>query len=308
MDLGINIDSLDRAFTETYIVDRIKVRKSSQILKDVVGYLLSIGSCSSVSVKPKVQCRTFKDAVEVLPKNILQDKSGPTNFQLDRITTAASFLAGRKPKIYILPYILFSKGINTELTIWIDDVFSLFKHNRNEIDQKQINSLYKKALEPFNIKCVFTSEKISPLVIPDWLINKFLKASFEDFSSLLPYDRRDIKYIRFLDIIHILWQGVIFSQLNQDYYLSAINTKRQLLFLNRITGFARNFLFLPKLETKEDNSTVYNFGQTKDLFNFLSNEAVEYFYNYYSFAYKTPPELSIKAKRKLLNRYLNEKL
>lgn len=308
MNFAINLEKLDYELLNKYVVDVIgKVPKNSFLLKSISFLQKRASIQNEDNFKPLILSRKIVGGKPIPFENeIVQDVLGPLNLNSNNISLACSFLAGRGPKIYILPYILFSIGLKVRPTIWIDDVVSLFKHNRTKDEQRHMNNLYKIAFKPFDVDLKFTSEIMHKFIIPAQLLDRISKLSYEEFIELIPYDRRKLEYIKFLDLIHPLWQAIILSQLNEDYYLSAINTKRQLMLICKLGDVKRNIIFFPKFEIKGGGRKVYELGQNNDVFNNLSEETIECFYKFYLFAFKREPNPSLEQKRKELNLFLRK--
>lgn len=306
MSSAIDLNKLNLEILDKYVVDVIgEVDKDNFLIKSI-DYLQIVASSTQdiPLINNNLRKRSSRNNNSYSKIDIIQDVTGPLD--LHNTTLACSFLAGRKPKIYILPYILFAIGLKTKLYVIVEDTLAIFKHKRAVEEQAKINILYKKVLSSFNVNVTFTSDTTLP-IISSFLLESLCSLKYEEFIQLLPYHHRGINYIKFFDIIHPLRQASVFRSLTQDYYLSAINTKTQISIIRKLANSKINVIYFPKLEIIDEGLKVYELGQDRNIFKTLNKSTIDYLYKFYRFAFKDDRNSKLSDKRNKLNNFLKSK-
>jgi hypothetical protein len=300
MSSAIDLNKLNLEILDKYVVDVIREVNKDNFIKKSIEYLQTVASSTQdiPLINNNLRKRSNRNNNSYSKIDIIQDVTGPLD--LHNATLTCSFLAGRKPKIYILPYILFAIGLKTKLNLIIEDALAMFKHKRTVEEQTKINALYKKVLGSFNVKVSFTSDIVSP-IISSLLVDRLCSLNYEEFIQLLPYHHRGINYIKFFDIIHPLRQASVFRSLTQDYYLSAINTKTQISIVRKLANSKINVIYFPKLEIIDEGLKVYELGQDTNIFEVLNKSTINYLYKFYSFAFKEITDSKLSEKRNKLS-------
>lgn len=246
------------------------------------------------------------NALKELPRSVIADIIGPLNLKLDNLSIACSFLAGREPKIYCLPYFLLAEGLKAKMTIWVDDVFARLKYQRTSEEQSKVNLIYKKTLRKFNNATIFSSEHFNNFIIPDIIINNVIKMDWSDFFNLLPYGKRQLDYIKIFDLLHYLWFITILSKCNQDYFLTSINNLGGSRLSLRMLNIKRNYIFIPKAPIEYGDPLAYTLEKFNSIIGNLNREMIEYLFNFYKFAYNTNKDFNYSQKVELLKKYIEK--
>lgn len=303
MSSAIDLSKLNLDILNKYVVDVVGKVDKDDFLKKSIDYLKIIASSAQdiPIISNHLRKRLGHNNNSYSKIDIIQDVTGPLD--LNNATLVCSFLAGRKPKIYILPYILFAMGLNTKLYVVVEDFLAIFKHNRTAKEQEKINNLYKKVFSSFNVDVSFTSDTTSP-IISSFLLERLCSLKYEEFIQLLPYHHRGINYIKFFDLIHPLRQASVFRLLTQDYYLSAINTKTQISIIRKLANSNINVIYFPKLEIIDEGLKTYELGQNANIFKVLNKSTIDYIYKFYSFAFKENIDSNLSEKRNKLSNFI----
>lgn len=307
MDDAINLEALNSEILQWSLADIAGTTDRETVITKAINYMQEKATAGALEIPP-IQTRQVTGKLRIFAKEIVVESIGkPITNKLGQ-AAVCSFLGGRNPKIYILPYVFFAQGCGMNLTIWIDDVFAKFRYVRTNDEQLQINDEYRRVLKPWCSQVIFSSEYFTHRVIPSRLVAKIKSISWEKFVNVLPYDARKPKLAKVIDLIHLLWQTVVVSQCDQEYYLTAINTKSQFVIINSLCGARRNFTFLQRFVTPLANQNVYLFGKDDKLFDKMSDEEVDYFFRYYSFAHPLDDRTPVLDMRTHLNRFLHSQL
>lgn len=305
MTQGIDFSQIDYTLSQKYLTEIVHTDDRENILSEALLSLQKLAPFCGDNITPFPSRKVKQSNLSGLPGELVADVIGRLDLSQSELTVTSSFLVGRKPKLYILPYIFFSQGLGASLTIWFDDVIAHLHHKRGWDEQLVLNNEYKKAITPFGAKIVFSSEYFSNKVIPGWLLENASKLSWQSFASVLPYNARRPEQVKVLDVLHLLWQSVVLSQCNQDCFLTAINTKSQFELIRQLCGTKRNFIYLYKLQTELGDPSLYSLGQKGNIFDAMNNEAITHFYKYYSFAHSAEINIPVPEKVQILNQYLN---
>lgn len=302
--MGIDIDKIPKGLIDKTVselgLNEISIRSVVNLLKEVAGNGEDNNFCTLEIRKIKNDLEERKE----LPKSVVADIIGPLNLKIDNLSFVCSFLAGREPKIYCLPYFLLAKGTGAKLTVWIDDVFAMLKYQRTLDEQLKFNLVYKRTFKRFNLLTIFSSEYFSNFVIPDTIINNVIKIGWPEFFNLLPYGKRQLAYIKVSDLLHCLWFATILSRCNQDYFLTSINNLGGSGLLMRALSTKRNFIFIPKAPIECGDPRVYTLNKLDNQFNNLGRDMIEYLFNFYKFAYNTNKDFEYSQKVKLIKKYI----
>lgn len=302
--MGINLTKIPDVLVNKTILE-LKLRDSS--IGSMIDYLLVIAGDKNKDVEfcplGIRKIKSYSGGIKKFPKSIISDVMGPFNLQIDNPTLVCSFLAGREPKIYFLPYFLFAEGIEAKLTVWIDDVVARLKYQRNYGEQSKINLIYKKVLRRFNLSIIFSSEYFSNLIIPDWIINNVSKLNWPDLFELFPYSRRQLAFVKVFDIIHYFWFATIMARCNQDYFLTSINNLGASKLLTKTLCVKRNFIFLPKAPVETGDPHIYTLLKPNKSFDDLDNKMIDYLFEFYRLISSKNLNLKNAQKIKLLKKY-----
>lgn len=304
--MSIDLGSIDSSFASTYITSLVGNLHRDILMPVVLEKLEQEFPCFQPgNIAPIAGRKINNSNVPSKIDEIIVDSIGPTNFYIPNIRMATSFLAGRKPKLYILPYIFLAKCINATLTLWLDDVIATFKHPRSHHEQNELNSYYKDVLLPYEIKITVSSEYFPNLVIPDWLIIKARELSWDEFVSVLPYHTRNPNHVRIFDIIHLLWESLVLSQCDHDYFVTADNTKAQFLKIRKLCGVKRNIIFIPKLSVDLGDMSIYTLGKSGKIFQEINVQLLDQIFNVYALAFNKPTNIPTVHKREMLASYIS---
>lgn len=302
--MGINLAKITDVIVDKTIPE-LKLKDYS--VGSVIDFLLVIAGDKNKNVEfCPLEIRKIKsdsEGIKKFPKSIISDVVGPFNLEIDNLTVACSFLAGREPKIYCLPYFLLAEGIGAKLTVWIDDVVARLKYQRNYGEQSKINLIYRKVLRRFNLSIIFSSEYFSNLIIPDWIINNVSKLNWPDLFELFPYSRRQLAFVKVFDIIHYFWFATIMARCNQDYFLTSINNLGASKLLLKTLCVKRNFIFLPKAPVETGDPHIYTLLKPNKSFDDLDNKMIDYLFEFYQFVGGKNLNLKNIRKINLLKKY-----